>query len=86
MKPGSSFWTVLALGVITGFSTLVVGELLFFRVMILWIGVIVFSWLWAYYSLHGISLRRYSRDDRMESGEYLKEIYEISNQSWIWKA
>ena len=86
MKLGTSFWTVLALVVITGISTLIVGELLFFRVMILWIGVILFSWLWTYYSLRGITLRRYSRDARMESGDFLKEIYEISNQSWIWKA
>ncbi len=86
MKPGSSFWTVISLAFVTGIAAFVIGELLFFRIMVLWVGVIIFSWLWTYYSLAGIKLRRYSRDDRMESGEFLHEIYEISNISWLWKA
>ncbi len=86
MKPGSSFWTVFSLALVTGIAAFAIGELLFFRVMVLWVGVIILSWLWTFFSLHGIKLRRYSRDDRMESGEFLHEIYEIANNSWVWKA
>jgi uncharacterized protein (DUF58 family) len=86
MKPGRSFWTVLILAVITTLGAIVVGELLFFRVMVLWLGVLVFTWGWTRLSLRGITLNRFSRDNRIESGDFLYETYEVTNDSSIWKA
>lgn len=85
MKLGRSFWTVVTLAIITTIGAIAVGELMFFRVMVLWVGVLVFSWFWSYFSLHGITLNRYSRDNRIESGDFLYETYEIHNDSFLFK-
>ncbi len=85
MKIGRSFWTVLAVVIITTTASILIEELLVFRLMVLWVGIFVFAYIWTYLSLHGISLSRYSRDDRIEAGGYLREVYEIQNNSWLWK-
>jgi len=85
MKTGRSFWTVLAVVVITTSASIMVNELMVFRLMVLWVGIFFLSFIWTYFSLHGVDLKRYSRDDRIEAGGYLREVYEIHNNSFFGK-
>ncbi len=85
MKIGRSFWTVMAVVAITSAASIFINELMVFRLMVLWVGIFVLSFLWTYFSLHGLSLVRLSRDDRIEAGGYLREVYEIYNNSFLYK-
>ncbi len=75
----------MAVVVITTTASIMINELMVFRLMVLWVGIFALSFFWTFFSLHGVELNRSSRDDRIEAGGYLREVYEVHNNSFLWK-
>lgn len=60
---------------------LIVGDRLYYR-MFYYLGIIViFSAIWTRFSLFGVEVNRYCRNQRMQIGQLLEEKYEIHNRS-----
>ena len=54
---------------------------IFTRLIVLFIGMVVFAWLWARFSLVGIRLRREARVQRHQVGQIFEERFRINNNS-----
>lgn len=83
-----SFWGVLFLLVLSGaagyFTPLVSGTptpVFFTRLVYLCSLLIIFGYVWAYFSIRGFSLLREARIMRQQVGEIFEERFKISNRS-----
>ncbi len=81
MKTGKSFWVWILLVLLTGLLAFTTGDDLFFRLFILWLGLFLFSYIWARYSLTGILLTRIVKEDKVEVGQYIYETVYVENRS-----
>lgn len=85
MKLGKASFGAIFLLVGSILLIIFVGDSLYYRIFYSIIGIIVFSFITSRFALHGISLRRSSRNHRLPVGSLLEERYEIENRSPIIK-
>ena len=76
-----NFWVVLVLFIISFGAALITGTPIYYRLVYLWMLLIVTGWIWAHFSLRGISLRRQARTMRQQVGQIFEERFEVTNQS-----
>jgi uncharacterized protein (DUF58 family) len=69
---------LLALSILGALAT---GGVLFFRLVYLWGGLLLGTWLWSSLSLRGLSFSRVPRSERAQVGQIFEERYEIRNAS-----
>lgn len=84
MKVRISFWIVLLLGAVSylaGVKTSSPGNLVFLRLAYFFTGLIVVSWVWAFFSVVGLDIKRNARYVRQQVGQVFEERIEIINQS-----
>lgn len=74
-------WIVLTLGLVSLALALVTGREMYYRLTYLLFAVIVVSAAWAWSSLRGIRLRRYTRSQRAQVGRIMEEYLAIENES-----
>lgn len=75
---------VLWLLLIVCFSAgLYTGREFFFRLAWLFVGLLLFSFLWAWLTLRNISLARHTRARRAQVGSSLGERFVLQNHSWL---
>jgi uncharacterized protein (DUF58 family) len=87
IKIGRSFWVVLIIMV----ACLVTGTLtpdktdatLYYRLALLWALLIMGSWLWSFFALRGVIVRRQARTLRQQVGQIFEERFEVINTSII---
>lgn len=58
------------------------GRDLAFSLAYLLTGVLILSWLWAWNSVRGVVVRRFTRTRRSQVGQYAEEQFEITNTSF----
>jgi len=74
-----NFWVVLALLIVSLTTAIITGSTIYYRLVYLWVLMIVTGWIWAYFSLRGVSLRRLARTLRQQVGQIFEERFELSN-------
>ncbi|MCL4560425.1 MAG: DUF58 domain-containing protein [Chloroflexi bacterium] len=80
-----TFWVVVFLLVASVFGAAVWGSSIYYRLIYLWILLLVTSWLWTYLSLRNITVRRTSRSFRQAVGQIFEERFEVDNQSRLFR-
>lgn len=84
MKVRISFWIVLLLGAVSylaGTKTSSPGNLVFLRLAYFCTGLIVVNWVWAFFSVVGLDIKRNARYVRQQVGQVFEERIEIINLS-----
>lgn len=76
-------WLVLGLGLISLAMALITGREMYFRLTYLLAATLVVSAAWAWSSLHGLQLKRYTRSQRGQVGRVMGEYLTIKNTSWL---
>jgi uncharacterized protein (DUF58 family) len=76
-------WVVLGLVVISLGMALITGREMYYRLTYLLAATIIVSAIWAWSSLHGIRLRRYTRAHRAQVGRVMEEYLAVENASWL---
>jgi uncharacterized protein (DUF58 family) len=71
---------LLAISLLAGAST---GNRLYYQLVYLWSFLLVFSWVWSYFSVRGITIKRTARTLRAQVGQVFEERFEVHNQSRI---
>ena len=74
---------VLGLGLVSLAMALVTGREMYFRLTYLLGATLVVSAVWAWSSLHGLQLKRYTRSQRGQVGRVMGEYLAIKNASWL---
>ncbi len=74
---------VLALGLITLTLALVTQREMYYRLTYLLFAILLISAAWAWSSLHGLRLRRYTRVQRAQVGRVMEEQLAVRNASWL---
>ncbi len=85
MKIRPSFFLFLLLlgGAIAGvYLTQQPTVYVYYRIIYLLLGVLLFAFIWAFFSLRGLSIHRSARVLRLPVGQIFEERFEIRNQSW----
>ena len=76
-------WIVLALGLIGLTMALVTGREMYYRLTYLLFAILLISAAWAWSSLYGLRLRRYTRAQRAQMGQVMEEQLGVKNTSWL---
>ena len=76
-------WIVLALGLIGLALAMVTGREMYYRLTYLLLAILIISALWAWSSLYGLRLGRYTRAQRAQVGRVLEEQLAVRNASWL---
>lgn len=76
-------WIVLALGLIGLAMALVTGREMYYRLTYLLFAILLVSTAWAWSSLYGLRLRRYTRAQRAQMGRAMEEQLAVRNTSWL---
>jgi len=76
-------WIVLALGLIGLVMALVTGREMYYRLTYLLFAILLISAAWAWSSLYGLRLRRYTRAQRAQMGRVMEEQLAVRNTSWL---
>ena len=76
-------WVVLALGLFSLTTALVTGREMYYRLTYLLFATLLVSIAWAWSSIHGLRLRRYTRSNRAQVGGVMEEYLIIENRSWL---
>ncbi|MFO7742698.1 MAG: DUF58 domain-containing protein [Anaerolineae bacterium] len=74
---------VLALGLITLTLALVTQREMYYRLTYLLFAILLASAMWAWTSLQGLRLRRYTRVQRAQVGRVMEEQLAVRNASWL---
>jgi uncharacterized protein (DUF58 family) len=80
-----TFWVVLGLFAVSLFGVAVYGSPLFYRLVYVWGLLLISSWLWTYFALRGIQVRRQARSLRHQVGEIFEERFEVVNESRLFR-
>lgn len=80
-----AFWIVLVLFLLSlAVAYYTPDSVVYQRITALIGSVLIFSWLWAIFSIRHISVRRITRVFRLQLGQIFEERFEITNQShWV---
>jgi len=84
MHPGKSFWWVLLIFTLSVIGSLVPSnpiENILEKLTIIWGVFIVWCWVWTFFSLQGLKVKRSVRTLRQAVGEIFIERIEVVNQS-----
>jgi uncharacterized protein (DUF58 family) len=76
-------WVVLALGLVSLVIALVTGREMYYRLTYLLFATLAVSAAWAWSSLHGLRVKRYTRAKRAQVGRVMDEYLAIKNASWL---
>lgn len=76
-------WIVLALGLASLASALVTGREMYYRLTYLLFAILAVSAAWAWSSIQGLRLKRYTRSQRAQVGRVMEEYLAIENASWL---
>jgi len=76
-------WIVLALGLIGLAVALITGREMYYRLTYLLFAILLISAAWAWSSLYGLRLRRYTRAQRAQMGRVMDEQLAVKNTSWL---
>lgn len=76
-------WIVFALGLIGLALALVTGREMYYRLTYLFLAILIISAVWAWSSLYGLRLRRYTRAQRAQVGRVMEEQLAVRNASWL---
>jgi uncharacterized protein (DUF58 family) len=76
-------WIVLALGLIGLAMALITGREMYYRLTYLLFAILLTSAAWAWSSLYGLRLRRYTRAQRAQMGRVMEEQLAVRNTSWL---
>jgi len=74
---------VLALGLVTLAMALVTGREMYYRLTYLLSATLAVSAVWAWSSIYGLRIRRYTRAKRAQVGRVMEEYLAIENASWL---
>jgi uncharacterized protein (DUF58 family) len=67
---------LLALSAAAGVAT---GGKIYYRLTVFWLGLFFGSWIWSFFALRGLRIRRKARASRAQVGQIFEERYEIEN-------
>jgi uncharacterized protein (DUF58 family) len=81
MRWGKAGFGVVLLLLISVMLLLIVGDILYYRMFYFLFIIFVLSAIWGRSSLHGVEVKRFCRNQRMQIGQLLEEKYEIFNNS-----
>lgn len=81
MRWGKAGFPAVFLLVISGMLILIIGDRLYYRILTFLLVIFIISAIWSQFSLHGIEIKRYCRNQRMQIGQLLEEKYEVHNRS-----
>jgi len=76
-------WVVLALGLVSLALALVTGREIYYRLTYLLLALLAVSAAWAWSSIQGLRLKRYTRSQRAQVGRVMEEYLAIENASWV---
>lgn len=76
-------WIVLVLGLIGLAMALITGREMYYRLTYLLFAILLISAGWAWSSLYGLRLRRYTRAQRAQMGRVMEEQLGVRNTSWL---
>jgi uncharacterized protein (DUF58 family) len=76
-------WVVLALGLVCLTMALVTGREMYYRLTYLLFAILVLSAAWAWSSIYGLRIKRYTRAKRAQVGRVMDEYLAIENASWL---
>jgi uncharacterized protein (DUF58 family) len=76
-------WIVLVLGLIGLAMALITGREMYYRLTYLLFAILLISATWAWSSLYGLRLRRYTRAQRAQMGRVMEEQLAVKNTSWL---
>lgn len=76
-------WVVLALGLTSLAMALISGREMYYRLTYLLFGTLAVSAVWAWSSIHGLRLKRYTRSTRAQVGRVMEEYLTLENASWL---
>lgn len=76
-------WVVLGLAVVGLALALVTGREIYYRLTYLLFAILLISAVWAWSSLYGLRLRRYTRAQRAQVGRVMEEQLAVTNTSWL---
>lgn len=85
MRWGKAGFPAVFLLIISGLLILIIGDRLYYRMFSFLVSVVIISGIWSRFSLHGIDIKRYCRNQRLQIGQLLEEKYEITNHSALLK-
>lgn len=81
MNVNKLFWFVLVSIILIGITQIWNDQLILQRFLVLLIGLLISSYLWALFSLRGLEVSRTSKSRREELGQIIEERIEINNHS-----
>lgn len=70
---------MLALLILSAGAAAIWGSQVYVRLVYLWVLMIVFSYVWTYHSLRGITFSRQARTLRQQVGQIFEERFEVNN-------
>lgn len=76
-------WVVLALGLVSVAMALITGREMYYRLTYLLFATLVVSSIWAWSSIYGLRLKRYTRSQRAQVGRVMEEHLTVENASWL---
>ena len=80
MHVNTKFWFFSFFLILFLIISILTNEIIFFRVFYFCMFLLVFSWLWAFLSVRGISLQRISRSYHLQVDMLFRERFEIINK------
>jgi uncharacterized protein (DUF58 family) len=83
IKVRRNFWVVIILLIISLVAAVVTGTQIYYRLVYLWGLLIGTGWIWTFFSLRSVMVRRHTRTLRQQVGQIFEERFEISNLSGI---
>ncbi len=80
-----TFWVFLFLTVISVVASIFIRDNIYYRLIYLFVFIIFASWIWSFFSIRGILIRRFVRGSRQQVGEVFDETIEVVNNSKLAK-
>ncbi len=75
-----TLWVAVLLALVFLLAALATGSALYYRLTYLWVPLILFSWIWAKFSLVRVNVERRARGLRQEVGQVFEERFKICNE------
>jgi uncharacterized protein (DUF58 family) len=76
-----NFWVVVGLLAASIFAAAVWGSAIYYRLIYVWVFLLLSSWVWTLVSLRGVDVVRYARTNRQQVGQVFEERFEIENHA-----
>src|SRR5688572_9102273 len=76
----NTIYLLMIMCLLTGLFT---GRAFFFNMTFLFTGLLLISFLWAFFSVRGVTIARRTRARRAQVGRNLEETFVVTNRFWL---